>query len=208
MNRSLSCFILVVTVFLFPTYVSADKAPKQIAGLVLGEQIGRFVDLVRMETATPLRDRQYLREVRIREIDGYRSGTVSFGNCNNPGQIVRIKLKYEYSDKEFYNELLDQFKKRFGEPDEWRGDPFHVIIAWKWSFTDKDNNSISLILQHSRDEDYKWGNSVKITNRTLLEQEHICYQKEHSDKSGSQKGKSSSKRKQLKPKDYQRFIPE
>ena len=208
MNRS-RCFAIVVTILLLsPTYVSADKAPKQIAGLVLGGQISAFVDLVRMETATPLRDRKYLHEARIGEIDGYRTGTVSFGNCNKPGQIVRIKLKYEYSDKKFYNELLAQFKKRFGEPDEWRGDPFHVIIAWKWSFTDKDNNKISLTLQHSRDEDYKWGNSVKFTNITLLEQERTCYQKKHPGKSGSQKGKSSPKRKKLKEEDYQRFIPQ
>ena len=91
MNRSLFFSILVAIVFLFPNYVSADKAPRQIAGLVLGEQIAMFVDLVRMETATPLRDRKYLREVRIRETDGYRSGTVSFGNCNKVGQILRIK---------------------------------------------------------------------------------------------------------------------
>ena len=208
MNRSLFFSILVSTVFLFPNSVSADKAPRQIAGLVLGEQVAAFVDLVRMETATPLRDRKYLREVRVRETDGYRSGTVSFGNCSKPGQIVRIKLKYEYSDKKFYDELLAQFKKRFGEPDEWRGDPFHVIVAWKWSFTDKDNNKISLTLQHSRDEDYKWGNSVKLTNNTLLEQERTCYQKKHPGKSGGRKGKPSSERKKLKEEDFQRFIPE
>jgi hypothetical protein len=208
MNRSVFFSILVTIFFLFPNSVSADKAPRQIAGLVLGGQIATFVDLVRMETATPLRDRQYLREVSVGEIDGYRSGTVSFGNCNTPGQIVRIKLKYEYSDKKFYNELLTQFKKRFGEPDEWRGDPFHVIIAWKWSFTDKDSNKISLTLQHSRDEDYKWGNSVKFTNNTLLEQELNCYQKKHPGKSDSQKSKASAKKRKLKEKDYQRFVPE
>ncbi len=208
MNRSLFFSILVAIVFLFPNYVSADKAPRQIAGLVLGEQIATFVDLVRMETATPLRDRKYLREVRIRETDGYRTGTVSFGNCKKPGQIVRIKLKYEYSDKKFYNGLLAQFKNRFGEPDEWRGDPFHVIIAWKWAFTDTDNNKISLTLQHSRDEDYKWGNSVKLTNTTLLEQERICYQKKHPGKSDSQKSKASAKKRKLREKDYLQFIPE
>jgi hypothetical protein len=208
MNRSRFFAVVVTILLLLPTYVSADKAPTQIAGLVLGEQISAFVDLVRMETATLLRDRKYLREARIREIDGYRSGTVSFGNCNKPGQIVRIKLKYEYSDKKFYNELLEQFKKKFGEPDEWRGDPFHVIIAWKWSFTDEDNNKISLILQHSRDEDYKWGNSVKFTNTTLLEQEQNCYQKKYPGKSDSQKSKSAAKRRKLKAEDYQRFVPE
>ena len=208
MNRSLFFSILLATLILFPGQGSADNVPHKIAGFVLGEQIAIFVDLVRMETATPLRDRKYLREVRIRETDGYRSGTVSFSNCNRPGQIVRIKLKYEYSDKKFYDGLLAQFKKRFGEPDEWRGDPFHVIIAWKWAFTDKDNNKISLTLQHSRDEDYKWGNSVKLTNTTLLEQERICYQKKHPGKSDSQKSEASAKKRKLREKDYLQFIPE
>jgi len=156
----------------------------------------------------PIRDQQYLQIVEIGNLEGYKSGNIAFGNCARPGQIVRIKLKYEYSDKEFYNELLDQFKKKFGEPDEWRGDPFHVIVAWKWSFKDKDNNKISLILQYSRDEDYKWGNSVKLTNNTLVEQERTCYEKEHQEKSAAQKNKSSAKKRKLKEKDYLRFIPE
>ena len=95
-------------------------------------------------------------------------------------------MKYEYSDKKFYNELLAQFKKRFGEPDEWRGDPFHVIVLPGSGLSQiRDNNKISLTLQHSRDEDYKWGNSVKLTNNTLLEQERNCYQKKHPGKSDS-----------------------
>ena len=207
MNRPFFFAILPVIIFLFPNYASADKAPRKIAGLVLGEQVSMFVDLVQMETSIVLRDRKYLREVRLREIDGYRSGIVDFGNCNKPGQIVRIKLKYEYSDKKFYEELLERFKKKFGEPDEWRGDPFHVIVAWKWSFTDEANNKISLILQHSRDEDYKWGNSIKLTNITLLEKERLCYQQKHPGRKGRQRSKSFKKGK-LKEKDYQRFIPQ
>lgn len=208
MNRSLFFSILVVIIFLLPNHVSAGKAPRQIAGLVLGEQVAMFVDLVQMETSIVLRDRKYLREVRIRETDGYQSGTVTFGNCFKPGQIVRIKLKYEYSDKEFYNELLERFKKKFGEPDEWRGDPFHVIMAWKWSFRDENKNKISLILQHSRDEEYKWGNSVKLTNTTLMERERLCYKKKHPEESGSQESRSSAKKRKLKEEDYQPFIPQ
>ena len=207
MNRPFFFALLAAIIFLFPNYASADKAPRKIAGLVLGEQVSMFVDLVQMETSIVLRDRQYLREVRIREIDGYRSGIVDFGNCYKPGQIVRIKLKYEHTDKDFYQELLERFKKKFGEPDEWRGDPFHVIVAWKWSFTDEANNRISLILQHSRDEDYKWGNSIKLTNTTLLEKERLCYKKKYPERKGKQKRKSSNKGK-LTEKDYQRFIPE
>jgi len=208
MNRSLFFSILIATLILFPGRGSADNVPHKIAGLALGEQIAMFVDLVRMETSTIIRDQQYLRIVEIGDLEGYKSGNISFGNCAHPGQIVRIKLKYEYSDKEFYDELLDQFKKKFGEPDEWRGDPFHVIVAWKWSFRDKGNNKISLTLQYSRDEDYKWGNSVKLTNTTLVERERTCYEKKHQEKSAAQKSKSSAKKRKLKAEDYQRFIPE
>jgi hypothetical protein len=208
MNRFMFFSILVAIVLLFPSHASADKAPSRIAGITLGEQIAMFVDLVKMETSIVLRDRKYLREVNIREIDGYKSGTVDFGNCSKPGQIVRIKLKYEYEDKNFYDDLLEKFKKKFGEPDEWRGDPFHVIIAWKWSFRDENGNSISLILQHSRDEEYKWGNSIKLTNTTLMEQERLCYEKRNQEEGVSEESKSASKRRKLSEKDYQRFIPQ
>jgi hypothetical protein len=191
MNRFLFFSVLVATLILFPGQGSADNAPHKIGGFTLGEQISTFVDLVRMKSAMPIRDQQYLRIVEIGNLEGYKSGNIAFGNCARPGQIVRIK-----------------FKKRFGEPDEWRGDPFHVIVAWKWSFKDKGNNKISLILQYSRDEDYKWGNSVKLTNTTLVEQERTCYQKKHPGKSGSQEGKKSAKRRELKAEDYQRFVPE
>lgn len=208
MNRRRFFFMLVAIFLLFPARASAEKAPSKLAGITLGEQIAKFVDLVKMETSIVLRDRQYLREVDIQEIDGYKSGTVDFGNCSKPGQIVRIKLKYEYEDKNFYDDLLEKFKKKFGEPDEWRGDPFHVIIAWKWSFKNERGESISLILQYSRDEEYKWGNSVKLTNTTLMEEERLCYEKKNKDQGGSEESKSASKRRKLSEKDYQRFIPQ
>ena len=208
MNRCRFFPILVAVILLFPSHASADKAPSKLAGITLGDQIAMVVDLLKMETSIVLRDRQYLREVDIQEIDGYKSGTVDFGNCSKPGQIVRIKLKYEYEDKNFYDDLLEKFIKKFGEPDEWRGDPFHVIIAWKWSFKNERGDSISLILQHSRDEEYKWGNSVKLTNTTLMEEERLCYEKKNKDQGGSEESKSASKRRKLSEKDYQRFIPE
>ncbi|MEJ2363191.1 MAG: hypothetical protein P8075_02175 [Deltaproteobacteria bacterium] len=194
-------------VLLFPNHASADKAPSTIAGITLGDQISRFVDLVQMETSIVLRNRQYLREVRLRDVDGYISGTVDFGTCSKPGQIVRIKLKYEYEDKNFFDQLLERFKKKFGEPDVWRGDPFHVVIAWKWSFRNEQGNSISLTLQHSRDEEYKWGNSVKLSNTTLMKREQLCYEKKNQGKGGSEGSKPTLKERKLSENDYQRFIP-
>jgi hypothetical protein len=195
-------------VLLFPNHASADKAPTTIAGITLGEQISRFVDLVQMETSIVLRDRRYLREVSTQQIDGYKSGTVDFGDCSKPGRIVRIKLKYDYEDKNFFDKLLEKFKEKFGEPDEWRGDPFHVIIAWKWSFKNKKGDNISLTLQHSRDEEYKWGNSVKLTNTTLMDQEQLCYEKKNQQKGGSEETEPTSEKRMLSEKDYQRFIPQ
>jgi hypothetical protein len=207
MNRFMFFSFLLAIVLLFPNHASADKAPSTIAGITLGDQISRFVDLVQMETSLVLRNRQYLREVRIRDIDGYKSGTVDFGTCSKPGQIVRIKLKYEYEDKNFFDQLLERFKKKFGEPDAWRGDPFHVIIAWKWSFRNEMGNSISLTLQHSRDEEYKWGNSLKLTNTTLMGQEQLCYEKKNQEIGGSEGNEPTPKEHKLSEKDYQRFIP-
>jgi hypothetical protein len=200
--------ILFPMVLLFPNHASADKAPTTIAGITLGEQISRFVDLVQMETSIVLRDRRYLREVSTQQIDGYKSGTVDFGDCSKPGRIVRIKLKYDYEDKNFFDKLLEKFKEKFGEPDEWRGDPFHVIIAWKWSFKNKKGDNISLTLQHSRDEEYKWGNSVKLTNTTLMDQEQLCYEKKNQQKGGSEETEPTSEKRMLSEKDYQRFIPQ
>ena len=49
--------------------------------------------------------------------------------------------------------------------------------AWKWSFVDEQkNHRISLILQHNtKDEQEKMGNSVKLTNTTLIEEDNLCY---------------------------------
>ena len=105
---------------------------------------------------------------------------IGYGTCARPGNIVRIKLKYEDSSKEFFNNLLAEFKKRFGEPDEYQGDPFKILISWKWSFVDKQNNRISLILQHNQlDEDEKMGNAVKLTMTSLAEADMRCFQEKH-----------------------------
>lgn len=201
-------YVTLIALLIIPARQgSAERrTPSEIAGFKLGDKIEKYTELVRMETALPLRDSKYLTQVLVRELEGYKSGTIEFGNCAEPGRILRIKLKYAYSDRKFYDELLARFKKRLGKPDEWRGDPFHVIIAWKWSFRDKDHRRISLILQHSRDDEYKWGNSVKLTNRTLLNQERSCYESKHAmgtDPSGDEiEGKVD-----LKKIDFTRLVP-
>ena len=107
---------------------------------------------------------------------GFKSGWIAYATCTAPGRIVRIKLKYKDSSKTFFENLLNQIKKKYGEPDIYRGDPFHIFIAWKWSFIDKDDNRISLTLQHnSRMPMKKWGNAVKLTMTNLIEEDQRCY---------------------------------
>jgi hypothetical protein len=184
------------------------QAPHELGGFVLGKNINEYHDNLQMETSLPIRHMEYIREAEIKDIEGFKSGLIGYGVCHSPGQIVRIKLKYADSTKKFFEKLLKHFKTRFGEPDEWRGDPFHVVMAWKWSFVDKENNRISLILQHNiMDAEEKMGNAVKLTMTNLVEKESLCFKKEH-----SEFRKGSGKRKHQKMGttdgvDWDRFIP-
>jgi hypothetical protein len=190
-----------------PAY--ADKAPHEIAGFVLGENISRYESQLNRKSAWPVRYQEHLTEVDLKHIDGYEDGTLVYGTCAHPGTIVCIKLKYSASDRRFFEELLTRYKERFGDPDECKGDPFQVIIAWKWSFKDSKGRHVSLILQHSMDEDTKPGNSLKLTDMTRLDEERACNERQHPERAERQKQPSKSAHKgRQEPIDYRRFIPQ
>lgn len=174
-------FLNMIICFLMIGNVSA-QAPVEIAGFALGKNIADYQDRVRMETMLPIRYAEFLKEVEIRNIPGYKSGLITYGDCAVPGRILRIKLKYDDFSRQFYNDLLERYKKRFGKPDRWRGDPFHVLVAWKWSFTDKEGNRISMILQHNiEDTTRKIGNAVKLSVLNFEEEEILCFEKKESE---------------------------
>jgi hypothetical protein len=167
--------IICLLVVLAVPVAYGKTTPYQVGGFTLGKDISSCQDRVNMETVLPIRYQTYLKEVEINIAPGFKSGLIQYGTCAKPGQVVRIKLKYKDKKKKFYQQLLKQFKKRFGEPDEWRGDPFHVVIGWKWSFTD-GANKVSLILQHNTmDAEEKLGNVVKLTLTSAIKAEHDCY---------------------------------
>ena len=172
-------FIFTALVFLWITGIClAADAPHQVAVFKLNSNIADAKDYVIMETALPIRHMENIEEVEIKPIKGIKSGLIAYASCTAPGHIVRIKLKYQDSSKKFFENLLKQVKKKYGEPEEYRGDPFHIFIAWKWSFIDKDDNRISLTLQHnSQDADEKRGNAVKLTMANLLEEDQRCYKR-------------------------------
>ena len=200
--------IFTAMIFLILNGICFAGAPHQLGGFELGKYIADFKAMVRMQTARATHHQEYLHELEIKETKGFKSGFIWIGNCLEPGRILRIKLKYDDSSKKFYNELLKRFKKQFGEPSEWRGDPFHIVIAWKWSFIDKKNNRISLILQHNtKDEEEKIGNAVKLTMTNLIEKERMCHEKRSSD-SPRKAGKKKHVIKDLKASDWDRMIPQ
>lgn len=176
MKKRILFYIALVILWITGASLAAES-PSRIGPFALNQNIADFKDYVIMETALPIRHLENIEEVEIKPIQGFKSGLIAYATCVAPGHIVRIKLKYLDSSKKFYENLLKQIKKRFGDPLEYRGDPFHIVVGWKWSFVDKDSNRISLILQHNaRDQEAKEGNSIKLTMTNLIEKDKQCYQ--------------------------------
>jgi len=173
--------IVPIIVLLAGGVYSAQKVPHEVGGFALGKDISRYGNNLDTGSDLPIRHMESIREMEIVHVEGFKSGLVAYGTCDAPGKIIRIKLKYEDSRRKTYEQLLKRFKKRFGEPDEWRGDPFGIVLAWKWSFIDSQNQKISLILQHNtRDVEEKIGNAVKLTVTSQLEKELECQNKKSS----------------------------
>jgi hypothetical protein len=179
-NMKKSIFLGLMIGMLWWPNICPAKAPHELAGFVLGSRMADFKDKVEAGTVLPIRYLESLKEVEAKEIKGFKTGLVVYATCIQPPRIVRLKFKYTDASKRFFDELLKRYKTRFGEPDEWRGDPFHIVIAWKWHFTDEDGNRISLIVWHNtRDEEEKEGNAVKMTMWNLIMDEQRCYEKKH-----------------------------
>jgi hypothetical protein len=200
-------WVSALAIFIWPSICQAAEAPHELAGFALGGKIIDHEDRIKPDSALPVRYLESLKEVETKDIRGYKTGLISYTTCVTPPRITRIKLKYADPSKAFYDALLKRFIKRFGEPDEYRGDPFHVAIAWKWAFIDKNNNDISLILQHNtRDEEEKQGNSIKLTMWNLFKQEIRCFEKRHPESGGSER--SAFRFNKTSAIDWDSFIPQ
>ena len=181
--------MFLVLIFAFVAATAWAEVPYQIGPFALGRPIGECEKYVNMETALPVRYMEYVQEAEIRHLNGFKSGLIAFITCEKPERIVRIKLKYEDNSRKFYNNLIKQIENKYGKSDEYRGDPFHVVVAWKWSFVDKQNNKISLIVQHNtRDEDEKMGNSIKLTLTSDMDKYEDCYEKKLAEKNRNAHG--------------------
>ena len=189
MNQKILMGCLAILLFVVPA--RAD-VPYGVGGFKVGDKIGDHTRQVKMGTAIPIRYQPYLAEVEIEYTPPFKSGLITYGTCREAGQIVRIKLKYADSSEKFFNQLRKRIESRYGKPSEWRGDSFGVFKAWKWSFADKDNNSVSLILQHNtRDDEEKKGNAIKMTMHGLVEEERRCYEEKEKVRQAQRDSKKS-----------------
>lgn len=166
-------------------------APRGIAGFVLGEDISKYQEKLLPATALPVRYAESITEVEVKVMDGFKSGIVAYASCAYPGKILRLKFKYANDSREFFEELVQQVKMRFGGKAQWRGDPFQNVLAWKWSFKDVEGRNISMIIQHNReDTDEKIGNTVKLAWMDAIEKEQACFRKDHPEPGRPKKGAS------------------
>lgn len=178
-NVLILCFVMV----LFPYHLAHAKFPIHLGGFVLGADISNYESMVDMKTFRDLPFSQYLEEGLIIPQPGFKSGLIAYGMCKSPKKILRIKLKFSDSSKKFFERLLQKYREQLGEPDEYKGDPFQTMIAWKWSFLNDQNEKISLILQHNiMVDDEKMGNSVKLTLTSRIDEEKECYLKKFPEK--------------------------
>jgi hypothetical protein len=196
MKKPFILFVILIVIGTGGTCLAA--APHQVGPFVLNNDIADYQDYVIMETALPIRHMENIEEVETKPIEGFKSGIIAYATCTAPGHIVRIKLKYTDSSKKFYDELLKRIKKQFGDPSEYRGDPFHIVIGWKWSFVDKENNQISLTIQHNTmDAEEKKGNSIKLTMTNLIDKDRLCY-----------KEKALNQREKLRQRKWELMVPD
>jgi hypothetical protein len=153
----------------FPNTIPAREIPVEVGGFVLGSDVTDYPDIEYSN---------FLKEVVIYDWHGFDKGIISYGICDSPGEIVKIKLKYEDSSKKFFQTLLKRYKKKYGKPDEWKGDAFGILHIWKWTFTDKNNKRIQLILQHNtKNPNENLGNMVKLYCPDQIIREQKCFTK-------------------------------
>jgi len=165
----IACMLWTVLLLAVPLASAGENVPHEISGFKLGFSIDDYEFISY---------RNFLKEVIIEDVGGFRKGVISYGVCERPGEIVRIKLKYRDNTRKFFNKLFKRYKQKFGEADEFTGDAFGIVLSWKWRFEDKDKNAITLELQHNlKNSDENIGNMVKLSMPDRIEAERKCFNK-------------------------------
>jgi hypothetical protein len=194
--RPLLCALLVL---LFPALAPGAEAPREVGGFRLGSSIDQY-DFITYQN--------YLKEVMVEDVDGFRKGTLYYGVCDRPGEIVKITLKYADTSKDFYRTALKQYKARFGTPDRYTGDSFGILKAWKWHFTDEQGNRVSLSLQYnSMDPNESLGTVVKLSLPERIDAERQCFNRMCSKRHAQRNKEERQEHAQQTQIDWEQLLP-
>ncbi len=186
-------FLCVLLFLGYAAVATAEGLPLTVAGLTLGKDKSVYTSFYDSGTATPMADMLYLTEVKLKDsaIDGVRGGSVTYGNCASPGRILQLKLKFADKDEKLFEDLLKLYKKRFGKPDAWLGNAFNTVREWKWGLEDGEKR-LTFTLAYSQDMEYRPGVSVKMTMRSWVDEERLCWEKKQQPQPPGQKAKAES----------------
>jgi len=189
------CLLLVASTAM------ADDFPRTLAGITIGDSVDNYFDLCDMKMGSAIPDAPFLSEVHIKSdaIPGIRGGSLTYANSTAEHKVVRLKLKFHDRSLDLFEKLLDEYKDKFGEPDQYKGDTFRNVIAWEWDFAE-DGERLSVLLMWSREQQLRPGVSIKMTLNSLVDAEYKAFRMRH-DRSGKSKGKKT------KIKDLEEFIP-
>jgi hypothetical protein len=150
---------------------AAPSVPSSVGGFTLDRSIEEY------PVGSPA---NYLSEVIVKDVPGFRKAYITYGTCNNPGKILRIKLKYEDKSFDLFKELLTRYREKFGAKPKFSGDQFGNVRAWNWSFKDEQGRRVKLQLQHNlRDDEESIGNQVKLSLPDLMDDERKCFNERH-----------------------------
>lgn len=168
------------------------RAPSSAGGFTLNNQIKDY---------GVSNHENYLREDIFTDLEGFRKGFITYGTCNKPGEILRIKLKYQDRSYKFYKQLLKKYRKSFGDNPTFTGDSFGNVKSWKWSFTNDQGQRVTLVLQHNlKDSDESVGNMLKLRLPDLMNAERTCFNATHPQNSDSDAPESET--------DWTKLIPQ
>lgn len=171
---SLLCLLLATSA------MAAQNAPESVAGITIGNNYSTVRSLLEMDSETSPWQEEYIRRIGLKDMEGYKGGYIVVGNCKRKDIILRMKLKYKDGSMDFFNKIYSKIEKRFGKPNDWRGNPFGTLKVWKWSLGDADGN-VSLILQHfsGEDDSITKGNSIRLSRPSWLQEEMQCWDTMH-----------------------------
>jgi len=174
-------FMTTALCLLLATNAAAAKnAPESVAGITIGNNVSTIRSILELGSETSPWQEEFIKRIGLKDMEGYRGGYVVIGNCKRKDIILRMKLKYQDGSMDFFNKLYAKIEKRFGKPNDWRGNPFGTLKVWKWSLDDAEGN-VSLILQHfsGDDDSITKGNSIRLSRPNWIKEEMKCWDEAH-----------------------------